>query len=76
MLRRLLLVLTILLALAAFSLPAMAHQAGPCGATEDPGHSGFAQHHIVPFAQEGMLGDGGHKPGAHRGYSLCLGVHD
>jgi hypothetical protein len=52
--------------------PAFAHQAGPCTPSEtDPGHSEFAQHHIVPFAQEGGLGEGGHKPGTHRGFSSC-----
>jgi hypothetical protein len=52
--------------------PAFAHQAGPCTPSEDPGHSEFAQHHIVPFAQEGMLGAGGHKPGEHRGFGGCI----
>ena len=52
--------------------PAFAHQAGPCTPSEeDPGHSEFAQHHVVPFAQEGELGEGGHKPGTHRGFSAC-----
>ena len=52
--------------------PAFAHQAGPCAPSEDdPGNSEFAQHHIVPFAQEGELGEGGHKPGEHRGFSSC-----
>ena len=60
--------LVLALALAA---PASAHQAGPCAPTEEPGHSEFAQHHIVPFAHEGALGAGGHKPGTHRGYSAC-----
>jgi hypothetical protein len=51
--------------------PAFAHQAGPCTPSDDPGHSEFAEHHIVPFAQEGELGEGGHKPGEHRGFSAC-----
>lgn len=51
--------------------PVSAHQAGPCNTSEEPGHSEFAQHHIVPFAHEGALGAGGHKPGTHRGYSAC-----
>jgi hypothetical protein len=52
--------------------PAFAHQAGPCAASaEDPGHSEFAQHHIVPLAQIGGLGEGGHKPGSHQGFSVC-----
>jgi hypothetical protein len=65
---RLLVPLLLALGLAA---PALAHQAGPCGDTTEPGHSGFAQHHIVPFAQEGALGAGGHIPGTHQGYSAC-----
>lgn len=56
--------------------PASAHQqGGPCGASSDPGHSGYAAHHVVPAAQAGALGNDGHKPGEHRGYSVCLGVH-
>ena len=53
------------------SAPVSAHQAGPCAKTSEPGHSEFARHHIVPLAQAGMLGAGGHKPGAHRGFSAC-----
>ena len=51
------------------SAPAFAHQAGPCTATTEPGHSEFAQHHVVPAAQAGALGEGGHNPGEHRGFS-------
>jgi hypothetical protein len=59
--------------------PAFAHQGGPClpegdPAIADPGNSEFAKHHIVPFATEGDLGAGGHKPGTHQGFSLC--IHD
>jgi hypothetical protein len=61
----------LLLALGA-AAPAAAHNAGPCNETGGPGHSDYAQHHIVPAAQAGMLGNGGHKPGEHRGYSACL----
>ena len=56
--------------------PASAHTAHPCHDAGDPGHSDYAKHHIVALAHEGALGNGGHKPGHHRGYSLCLGVHD
>ncbi len=56
--------------------PAFAHQGGPClppedPAIADPGNSEFAKHHIVPFAQVGGLGEGGHKPGTHQGFSAC-----
>jgi hypothetical protein len=53
-------------------------QADPCNDTNADGSpSGFefAQYHISALAQEGMLGNGGHKPGEHQGFSLCLGVH-
>ena len=65
---RLLVPLLLALGLAA---PALAHQAGPCTPSDDPGHSEFARHHIVPFAQEGALGHDGHVPGTHRGFSAC-----
>lgn len=48
-----------------------AHIAGPCVATEEPGHSEYAKHHIVVLAHAGDLGAGGHVPGEHQGYSLC-----
>jgi hypothetical protein len=74
--RRLLLLLTVALVMAAMmvasAMPAFAHQAGPCTPSADPGHSEFAQHHIVPFATEGALGAGGHVPGTHQGFSACL----
>jgi len=47
------------------------HQAGPCTPSEDPGHSEYAQHHIVVLAEAGMLGNGGHKPGEHHGVGGC-----
>jgi len=53
-------------------------QAAPCNDTNGDGSaSGFeyAQYHVSALAHEGMLGNGGHKPGEHRGFSLCLGVH-
>jgi hypothetical protein len=51
--------------------PAFAHQA-PCDDTLGPGHSEYAKHHVVPLAQDGGLGAGGHKPGEHHGYAgLC-----
>ena len=65
------LVAGVLLALM-LAVPAGAHETGPCGGTPtDPGHSEFARHHIVPKAQAGTLGAGGHKPGSHRGFSAC-----
>ncbi len=55
--------------------PASAHSAPPGNDSGEPGNSDSAQHHIVPLTQEQGLGDGGHKPGTHQGFSLCLGVH-
>lgn len=47
------------------------HPVGPCDALgEDPGNSGYAKHHIVPFAHLGLLGQA-HKPGSHQGFSVC-----
>ena len=52
--------------------PAFAHIEGnPSVATNEPGHSEFAQHHIAAKAQEGLLGAGGHVPGTHQGFSVC-----
>lgn len=66
-------------AAAAFTLAsaatAAAHSAPPCNDSGGPGHSDYAAHHIVALAHESGLGDSGHKPGSHQGYSLCLGVH-
>lgn len=55
--------------------PASAHSVAPCDDSGDPGNSDYAAHHIVELAQGQELGDGGHKPGSHAGFSLCLGVH-
>ena len=54
--------------------PVFAHSAPPCNdANGDGSPSGaeYAAHHIVPLAQDGALGNDGHKPGAHHGFSLC-----
>jgi hypothetical protein len=46
---------------------AAAHDAGPCsGSGRD-----YAQHHIRPNAEDGNLGNEGHKPGHHQGFSTC-----
>ena len=68
--KRLFVVLVSSVVALAFAVPATAHQAGPCNSSDDPGHSEFAKHHIVPFAHDGTLGQG-HKPGTHQGYSTC-----
>jgi hypothetical protein len=63
-------------ALAIFSLAGItsAHTAPPCNDyNEDGSPSGreYAQHHIVPMAKDGKLGNEGHKPGAHHGFNAC-----
>lgn len=53
---------------------ASAHPAGPCADSDGDGSASgqeYAQHHIVTLAHDGALGDGGHKPGSHAGFSLC-----
>ena len=62
----------------AIAAPAAAHSAPPCNDTNGDGApSGheYAAHHIRPLALDGALGADGHKPGTHRGFSLCLDVH-
>jgi hypothetical protein len=78
--RRILTVALLVLVILAVLAPlALAHEAGPCNDSGEPGNSDFAKHHIVPFAQEGDLGatdhDGDgtqHVPGSHKGYSACV----
>ncbi len=62
-----LLLVTLLLAMA-IATPVLAHNAGPCNDSGGPGHSDYARHHIVPAD----LGAGGHVPGTHHGFSVCI----
>lgn len=73
--RRLITVLIAVMATMTLSMGALAHDAGPCNDSGGPGNSDYAQHHIVPTAHDGNLGAGGHIPGSHQGFSVCLGVH-
>jgi hypothetical protein len=53
---------------------ALAQAAPPCNDTDgdgSPSGQEYAAHHIVPLAQGGMLGNDGHIPGSHRGFSAC-----
>jgi hypothetical protein len=55
--------------------PAAAH--GPCEETFDrPGASDYGRDHLASHAPHGLGIEDAHNPGTHRGYSLCLGVHD
>jgi hypothetical protein len=60
------------MSMAMVGAPAFAHDAGPCTQTADPGHSEYAEHHVVFNAHEGTLGAGGHVPGIHQGFSICV----
>ncbi len=51
--------------------PAFAYQA-LC--EEEAGTYGVCAHHVLPLAQAGELGAGGHKPGEHHGYAGLCGV--
>lgn len=65
--------LVLLLALT-LATPVFAHSAPPCNDTDgdgSPSGAEYAAHHIVELARAGMLGNGGHVPGDHRGFSLC-----
>lgn len=53
---------------------ASAHVAPPCNDANGDGMASgreYATHHISAMAKEGMLGNGGHKPGSHQGFSVC-----
>ena len=57
-----------------FALPVSAHNAGPCNDSDGDGSSSgreYAEHHISDGAQNGGMGNDGHKPGTHRGFSVC-----
>jgi hypothetical protein len=70
--RRLLLLLTAAMLVAvmavASAMPAFAHDAGPCAQTAEPGHSEYAEHHVVPTAGQDP---NDHYPGLHQGFSFC-----
>lgn len=69
--RRISLIGGIVAASMALSLSALAHNAPPCNDSGEPGNSDYAQHHIVPLAKDGSLGQL-HKPGTlHQGFSTC-----
>jgi len=64
---------------AVMAAPAAADTLPPCNDADgdgSPSGSEYAAHHITQLAHAGLLGTDGHRPGAHRGFSLCLGVHE
>ena len=74
--RKLLIVILVLIVALVVAVPVFAHSAPPCNDSGEPGNSDYAKHHIKPLATSGGMGNDGHKPGGHQGYSLCLGVHE
>lgn len=53
---------------------AFAHGAPPCNDSDGDGAASgreYATHHIVSLATERGLGEDGHKPGSHQGFSVC-----
>lgn len=68
-----LIVLSLVLMLT-FALVTPVFAAPPCNDTNgdgSPSGAEYAAYHIVPLATTGGLGEGGHKPGAHHGFSAC-----
>jgi hypothetical protein len=68
-------VVAVLMATApAFAQPHAGHE---CEAPNHPGHTEYAEHHIVLLAQQQALGAGqenGHVPGFHQGFAGLCGV--
>ena len=77
--RRIVVMCAVILGVMVSAVPAARAQgAPPCNDADGDGSpSGreYATHHISAMAKEGMIGGGGHIPGSHQGFSLCLGVH-
>ena len=74
--RKVIIVILVLLIALVAVVPVFAEApVGPCTDSDGPGNSGYGRHHISFLAKLGALGNGGHKPGTHQGFSACLGVH-
>ena len=73
--RRLAVILVAVMVSMTLAMGASADNRGPCNESGGPGNSDYAKHHITFLAKNGALGNDGHKPGSHQGFSLCLGVH-
>ena len=53
---------------------AFGHVAPPCNDTDgdgSPSGQEYAKHHISALAKIGGLGNDAHKPGNHKGFSVC-----
>ena len=78
MLRKVVVIAVVLIIALVAVLPAAAHSAHPCNDTDgdgSPSGRDYAAHHISFLAKNGGMGNDGHKPGSHQGFSLCLNVH-
>ncbi len=74
MTRKLIVMSLVMLLTLSFATPVFAHSAPPCNDSNgdgSPSGAEYAAHHIVSLATTGGLGNGGHKPGVHHGFSLC-----
>ncbi len=72
--KRIITLVAVVMLVMAYAVPASAHTAPPCNdANGDGSPSGreYAAHHISALATAGNLGDGGHVPGVHAGFSVC-----
>ena len=67
--RNLIIVLIVMLIVLVTAVPAFADSLPPCNDSGDPGNSDYAKHHIAFLAKNGALGNEGHKPGSHQGFS-------
>ncbi len=68
--KKLIVIVLLLILLMMTATTAFAHTTGPCNG--DKTGQEYAEHHIVEFAKAGNLGNDGHKPGSHKGFSVCL----
>ena len=72
--KRIITLVAVAMLVMAYAIPASAHTAPPCNdANGDGSPSGqeYAKHHISALVKVGGLGNDGHKPGAHQGFSAC-----
>lgn len=74
--RKLLFGLLIIVLLAALAMPALAD--APCVDVDGDGSASGRHYGAVHIASHTPHGVGleAHNPGTHRGFSLCLGVHE
>jgi hypothetical protein len=72
--KKLFLIALVVIFVLVLAIPTFAHVTGPCADSDGDGSASgveYATHHISAMAQEGLLGDDGHVPGTHHGFSAC-----